>query len=157
LEPGPSISLPLTAHLPAQYIEDEPTRLSFYQRFATVARGAELGELVDELTDRFGPLPEPVQNLIYVISLRLEARRAGLQAVQSTNGEVVLRFERLPSVDVVRLGRVIGAPLRSGSNQIRLPRGRGSAWMAQLRTLVESLPEPDGRGALAQSGARAQA
>jgi transcription-repair coupling factor (superfamily II helicase) len=157
LEPSPSISLPLPAYLTAEYIEDEPTRLNFYQRLAAVVRGPDLAELVDELVDRFGPLPEAVQNLIYIVSLRLEARRAGLQAVQSLDGEVVLRFERLPRVDVAELSRAVGTNLRAGSNQIRLPRGRGSAWTAQLRTLIESLPNQSGQPVLASSGRRSVA
>ena len=138
--PAPSVSLPVTAFLPPEYVEDDATRLGFYQRLAGVQTGPELGELVDELIDRFGPLPEPAQNLVYVVSLRLAARRAGVQQIQSMDGEVVVRFDRLPRVDVASLTRAVGAPLRAGSNQLRLARGRGLAWMAHLRTLVESLP-----------------
>src|SRR5205823_12869152 len=133
----PSVSLPVAAHVPADYIEDEPTRLNFYQRFATISSGGDLGALVDELRDRFGPLPEPVQNLVYIVGLRLAARRAGVQQVQSVDGEVVVKFERLPRVDVPSLSRAVGVPLRAGSNQLRLARGRGQDWMTQLLTLVE--------------------
>jgi transcription-repair coupling factor (superfamily II helicase) len=138
--PSPSVSLPLAAHLPADYIEDEPTRLNFYQQLAAVSSAPDLSQLIDELTDRFGPMPEPVQNLMYIISLRLAARRAGVQQVQSLDGEVMVKFERLPRLDVSRLANVVGAQLRAGSNQLRLPRGRNHDWMVQLQTLVESLP-----------------
>ena len=137
---APSVSLPVSAYLPADYVEDEPTRLNFYQRLAGVRSGERLAELIDELADRFGPLPEPVRNLAYVISLRLAAQRAGVQQVQSLDHEVVVKFERLPRLDVSGLARVVGVPLRAGSNQLRLPRGHGQDWMVQLQTLVESLP-----------------
>jgi transcription-repair coupling factor (superfamily II helicase) len=138
--PAPSVSLPVSAYLPADYVEDEPTRLNFYQRLAGVTSGEQLAELIGELTDRFGPLPEAVQNLAYVISLRLAAQRAGVQQVQSLDHEVIVKFERLPRLDVSRLARIVGVPLRAGSNQLRLPRGGGQDWMVQLQTLVESLP-----------------
>jgi transcription-repair coupling factor (superfamily II helicase) len=138
-----SISLPVSAYLPSEFIHDEPTRLNFYQRLAAVTSGAQLGEIVDELTDRFGPLPEPVQNLAYVITLRLAASRAGIQQVQSLDGEVVVKFERLPRLDVSRLASAVGVPLRAGSNQLRLPRGRGHDWMVQLQTLIEKLETAD--------------
>jgi transcription-repair coupling factor (superfamily II helicase) len=140
LQPGPSISLPVAAYLPADYVADDSTRLGFYQRLAAVVRGSELGELVAELIDRFGPLPEPAQNLVFVLSLRLAARDAGVQQIQNGDGEIVVRFVQLPRLDVSRLARQVGAPLRAGSNQLRLPRGRGQGWMVQLQTLIEALP-----------------
>jgi transcription-repair coupling factor (superfamily II helicase) len=139
-QPAPSISLPVPAFLPPEYIEDDAIRLTFYQRLATLTSGPELGELGDELIDRFGPLPEPAQNLIFVVSLRLAAKRAGVQQIQSVDGEVVVKFDRLPRLDVAGLTKTVGVPLRTGSNQLRLPRGRGFSWMVQLQTLVESLP-----------------
>jgi transcription-repair coupling factor (superfamily II helicase) len=96
--------------------------------------------LIAELVDRFGPLPEPAQNLAFVLGLRLTARGAGVQQIQNGDGEIVVRFAELPRLDVARLARQVGAPLRAGSNQLRLPRGRGQGWMEQLQRLIEALP-----------------
>ena len=71
---------------------------------------------------------------------RIDIRRSSRHVVVSIDGEVVVKFERLPSIDVPRLARQVGVPLRSGSNQLRMPRGRGQAWMGRLQALVERLP-----------------
>jgi transcription-repair coupling factor (superfamily II helicase) len=141
LTPPPSISLPITAHLPSDYIADEPTRLELYQRLAAVTSGRALTDLVDELVDRFGALPEPAQNLVYVAGLRLAAQRAGVSRIQSVDGEVVVQFGGQPGLDLAGLTRLVGVPLRAGSNQVRLPRGRGLGWLNQLQSLVEALPQ----------------
>jgi transcription-repair coupling factor (superfamily II helicase) len=138
---GTSVNLPLSARLPASYISDDPTRLHLYQRLAAVTNGEQLTELVDELEDRFGPLPEEAQNLVYVVGLRLAGRQAGVTQIQSVDGEVVVQFAQLPRLDVVGLSRAVGVPLRAGSNQLRLARGTGSAWLVQLQKLVETLPK----------------
>jgi transcription-repair coupling factor (superfamily II helicase) len=95
------------------------------------------------LEDRFGALPEPAQNLVYLTSLRLRAADAGVEQVAATDGEIVVRFDRLPPLDLDHLARTVGVPLKKGSNQVRLPRADGSAWMGSLYTLIDALP---GRG-----------
>jgi transcription-repair coupling factor (superfamily II helicase) len=139
-ETRPSVDLPVEALLPTEYVGDEATRLNLYQRLAAIATGEQLGDLIAEIEDRFGPLPEPAQNLVFLIGLRLDAQRAGVSQITATETEIVVKFRGRPPADVTRLSREVGGPLRVGSNQIRLPRGRGQAWIASLQRLVDLLP-----------------
>ncbi len=141
-----SLDLPLSAFIPPEYVVDDAVRLRLYQRVSAVEDDRQLANLVSELEDRFGPLPEPAQHLVYTTSLRLRAAEAGVEEVAATDGEVVVRFDRLLILDVERLGRAVGAPLKKGSNQVRMPRGEGSGWMGRLYTLIESLPRHVGEG-----------
>jgi transcription-repair coupling factor (superfamily II helicase) len=136
----PSLDLPLDAFLPADYVSDEATRLNLYQRFATAASGEQVGALVAELEDRFGPLPEQAQNLVFQVGLRLDAQRAGVSQVTATDHEIVVKLHGRPPADVTRLSREVGAALRAGSNQLRLPRGKGEGWLVTLQRLVDLLP-----------------
>jgi hypothetical protein len=52
----------------------------------------------------------------------------------------VVKFRERPPQDVGRLSGEIGAPLRAGSNQLRLSRGRGQAWLSTLQRLIDLLP-----------------
>ena len=136
----PSLDLPLDAFLPADYVADEAARLNLYQRFATATTGEQVGALIAELEDRFGPLPEQAQNLVYQVGLRLEAQRAGVSQITATDHEIVVKLHGRPPADVTRLSREVGAALRAGSNQLRLPRGRGEGWLVTLQRLIDLLP-----------------
>ena len=62
-------------------------RLEAYKKLAAVTSDAELAEVEAELIDRYGPLPQPVGNLVAVARLRVLARQAGVTeiAVQGAN------------------------------------------------------------------------
>jgi transcription-repair coupling factor (superfamily II helicase) len=137
--PTASITLPLSASLPAGYVEDEAARLSLYQRLAAIQDGPALGELISEIEDRFGPLPEPAMNLAFIVSLRLAAVEAGVEEISVEGNEIVVRFGAARSVDAASLQRAVGAPIRSRANQVRLQLGRGMGWTATLRDLVDRL------------------
>ena len=111
-----------------------------YQRFATATTGEQVGALIGELEDRFGPLPEPAQNLVYLVGLRLEAHRAGVSQISALDHEIVVKLHGRPPADITRLGREVGTALRAGSNQLRLPRGPGQGWIVTLQRLVDLLP-----------------
>jgi len=139
--PLASVSLPLGAYLPNDYVPDDAQRLRLYQRLAGLRTFAELGAFFDELEDRYGKLPEVVENLLYLVRLRLAATEAGIREIDADDQRIVLRFRGEPPRTVVEIGRRLGLSLSVGSNQVRLPRGAGTAWVGPLRQLVDALGE----------------
>ena len=95
---------------------------------------------MSEVEDRFGALPEPAQHLVYLTSLKLRGSEAGVEAVTATHDEIIVKFDRLPSLNPDQLARKVGVPLKRGSNQLRFGRGQGVAWMERLYALVSALP-----------------
>jgi transcription-repair coupling factor (superfamily II helicase) len=83
-----SVSLPVKAFLPVTYVSDERLRLRCYQELAACATDAELDSAGRGLIDRFGPLPETAQALLYSLRIRLLAAAAGAVAVESGEGGV---------------------------------------------------------------------
>jgi transcription-repair coupling factor (superfamily II helicase) len=137
----PSLDLPLNAYIPPEFVFDDPVRLRLYQRFSAVEDDKELASLVAEVEDRFGTLPEPTQHLVYLTSLRLRAADAQVQAVTATHDEIIVKFDRLPALNVDQLTRKAGVPLKRGSNQLRFARGKDTAWVERLYALVAALPQ----------------
>jgi transcription-repair coupling factor (superfamily II helicase) len=91
--------------------------------------------------DRFGSLPEPAQHLVYLTSLRLRASEAAVETILATEDEIVVKFDRLPPLNLEQLTRKVGVPLKRGSNQLRFARtGQGDGWMERLYSLVAALP-----------------
>jgi transcription-repair coupling factor (superfamily II helicase) len=70
------IELPVDAHLPHDYVPGERLRLEAYKKLATVESQEAVDEIGAELRDRYGPPPQPVDNLLEVARLRVVARRA---------------------------------------------------------------------------------
>ena len=70
------IELPVDAHLPHDYVPGERLRLEAYKKLATVESQEAVDEIEAELRDRYGPPPQPVDNLLEVARLRVVARRA---------------------------------------------------------------------------------
>ena len=87
---GPSIDLPISAFLPDEFMPDNPLRLRFYRRLARIDSIQEIEDLAQELSDRFGQLPEPVKNLLYLLRVRILASAAGVQAISMEVSEIVL-------------------------------------------------------------------
>ena len=57
------VDLPVTAYVPPDYIAYEATKIDAHRRIARARTVGELGDVRAELADRFGPPPEPVENL----------------------------------------------------------------------------------------------
>ncbi|NWJ95473.1 MAG: transcription-repair coupling factor [Chloroflexi bacterium] len=91
--PTVSLSLPLPAYLPEDYVTDPAIRLDMYRKLAAPLQTAgQIRELVRELQDRFGKLPEPAQNLIYLLDIKVLAIRAGIESMIEQEGEIYIRW-----------------------------------------------------------------
>ena len=75
------VDLPVHAHLPHDYLPGERLRLEAYRRLAAAVDEAGVDAVREELSDRYGPPPEPVRNLIAVARFRALARRYGIAEV----------------------------------------------------------------------------
>jgi transcription-repair coupling factor (superfamily II helicase) len=95
--------------------------------------------VIEELVDRYGPLPEPAQRLIAVARLRLLCREYGVTEV-STVSDATLKVAPLPLLDSgqLRLKRVYpGAAYRATTStvQIAIPRSGSGVGAPRIRDL----------------------
>ena len=96
-KPDPKIEIAVSAFLPDDYIPDPDQKMLLYQRLAKIRVEEDVIEMKEELTDRFGKLPRPVQSLLGIISLKLLGRRLGLERIILS--DTVLRLEFPPNHD----------------------------------------------------------
>jgi transcription-repair coupling factor (superfamily II helicase) len=75
------IDLPITAHLPQDYISRDDVRMEAYRRLAAVTSLADVEDVRAEWQDRYGPPPKPAVALLDVARLRAESLRLGVRAV----------------------------------------------------------------------------
>ena len=86
----PSLSLPVAAFIPEDYMADAYHRLAFYKRFASADSSEALAALRAELSDRFGPPPEPVDRLIDVMALKRLARSLAVEKIEAGDRRIVI-------------------------------------------------------------------
>ena len=109
------------AYVPAEYIESEALKIDLHRRLALTEDEDELRELQAATEDRFGPLPEPVENLFLIQEAKLKLARAGadyfvFRAGKASVGQMVLGSAELR--DLRR--RVDTAVYSTGNREITL-------------------------------------
>jgi transcription-repair coupling factor (superfamily II helicase) len=120
------IDLPVDAHLPPDYVSSDRLRLEAYRRLAAAQNEVAVAAVVDEMNDRYGPLPEPAQHLVAVARLRLLCRQYGVTEVAATGAgsATTVRVSPLvlPDSAQVRLKRVYpGASYRATTSMVQVP------------------------------------
>ncbi|MDN5769901.1 MAG: transcription-repair coupling factor, partial [Microlunatus sp.] len=121
------IELPITAHLPEDYVESERLRLEMYKRLAEVRAEEDIGAIREELTDRYGPLPAEVDTLLEVAGFRLVARAAGLTEIVSQGNFIRFAPAELPESRQLRLKRLYpGAVVKGTAKLVLIPRPRSA-------------------------------
>ncbi len=101
-----TLDIPMSAHIPAGFIPNEVQRLSAYRRIAD-AEGEDAQLLLrEELEDRYGELPEEVENLFLLAKIKQLAKRAYIGLVTVRDGEAKLSFLSDAPLDG---GKLLGA------------------------------------------------
>jgi transcription-repair coupling factor (superfamily II helicase) len=134
------VDLPLASYLPDEYIGDRTLKVKFYQRLANLTLPEQVEAMEAEISDRFGPPPQPVQNLLAMIRLKVEASQLGFEAISTKDNDFVLTVKRTIVPNRIMLYRRFRNEARVQQGVIRIPRRLlGNDWMEQLRELLSSI------------------
>ncbi len=135
-----SVDLPLDAYLPDEYIGDRTLKVNFYQRLANLTRIEQVEAMEAELSDRFGPPPPPVKNLLAMIRLKVEAASLGFEGIALKDNEFVLTVRRTIVPNRLALYRRFRNEARVQQGVIRIPRRLfGPDWLKQLGELLPGI------------------
>ncbi|RHW54087.1 transcription-repair coupling factor [Lactobacillus bombicola] len=86
------IELDFEAYIPESYIGDQEEKIEFYKKIKA-ANFDEIQEIQDELIDRFGDYPEPVENLLAISNLKLEADLAQVLSIIRVKQQIKVEFD----------------------------------------------------------------
>ncbi len=94
------------AYVPASYVAAEALKIDLHRRIALVEGEDELRELVSVTEDRYGPVPEPVQNLFAIQEAKLKLARLGADYLvyrggRATVGPLILGSAEFQALRVV--------------------------------------------------------
>ncbi|MBR0470730.1 MAG: transcription-repair coupling factor, partial [Clostridia bacterium] len=88
-----SVDISIDAYLPEEYIRNHNQRIDMYKKIAAIESEDDKFEIEDELIDRFGDIPKPVQNIIEVAALKIPAKECGVYEINQRADAVLLTFE----------------------------------------------------------------
>lgn len=129
------IDLPVDAHLPPDYIGSDRLRLEAYRRLAAAPDDAAVDRVIEELVDRYGPLPEPAHRLVAMARLRLLARAYGVTEISAPSA-TTLRISplTLPDSAQLRLKRLYaGSNYRATTSTVQVPVPRAGSGVGSPR------------------------
>jgi transcription-repair coupling factor (superfamily II helicase) len=89
---SPQIALGVPTVIPEDYVEDLQTRLSLYRRLSKLETREAIDEFAEEMTDRFGPMPDEVRGLLDVMEIKGLCRRAGIEKIDAGPKGAVFSF-----------------------------------------------------------------
>jgi len=131
------IDLPIPVRLPEDYVADTWLRLKVYRRLGELNSMAEIDEMEKELSDRFGPLPESAQNLMYQLRLKALARDARVGTISVEDGRLALRSSGGDYANREDLQRVLQGRVSISRRGIWLPLEQG--WREELMVVLKTM------------------
>ena len=142
------VDLPIDAFVPGDYVPYEAAKIEVHRRVAGAKEIADLIVLREELQDRFGPLPDPLENLIKLQDARIKLGRAGARTVDFAGGKLAVAPIEFDSTQVKLLReRIPEAVYESARSTVRVrvpddPAERFAAVVRAAEAVLEAATEP---------------
>jgi transcription-repair coupling factor (superfamily II helicase) len=109
------------AYVPADYVPYEQAKIEVHRRVAGALEVADVERLREELADRFGPVPEPLENLLALQRARIKFGQAGARTVSFRGDRLAVVPIELDSRRAKWLRQELpGAVYESGRSQVSL-------------------------------------
>ena len=105
---SPSITVGTPVLIPEDYVGDLALRLGLYKRLADLTTTEEIDAFGAEMIDRFGPMPEEVENLLKIVYIKSLCRRANVEKIDAGPKGVVIAFREGSFANPAGLVRWIG-------------------------------------------------
>ena len=89
------IDINLSSYIPDTYIEDQAQKIEIYQDIAGAKTEEDIQNIIDEIIDRYGEMPEEVYNLLEIARIKNLCRKANVTKLQQKQNDVVIYFKTL--------------------------------------------------------------
>lgn len=138
----PHIDLGIPANIPEKYISDLHVRLSIYRRFINIISFTDLDAMVNEMEDRFGTIPYQVQNLLYIIRLKIQSKESHIKSIIKKKSSIIIQLNREIGDAQKSLEKSFSDDVTLGHSQIRINLTNIDAnWQTKLLRTIEKLAE----------------
>ena len=114
------IDLNVTSYIPEEYISDPKQKIEIYQDIALCKNEEDIGNVIDEIIDRFGNMPSELENLIDIARIKYLAKELKIEKIASKKTAVVFTFSPVVNqeglaVDITELIKKYGTKIKFSS------------------------------------------
>jgi len=104
-----TVDINVNAYIDNRYIDDETQKIEMYKKIASIQDEQDVLDIQDELIDRYGNIPDYVDNLIKIASIKALARECGFSSVREKGQNIILQYGKSNGVDLELLGKIMDA------------------------------------------------
>ena len=104
-----TIDIDIDAYIPMGYIPNEVQKLDIYKRIADIQTDEETEEMLEELIDRFGDPPKPVENLLYIAKIKSLAHTVYMTEISQKADTVKFTLYGKAKLDVAKIPEFIAS------------------------------------------------
>ncbi len=87
------IDLNVTSYIPDSYIKDQNQKIEIYQDIALCKNEEDISNIIDEIIDRFGNMPDEIENLLEISRIKQLAKKKNLVKIQSRKNSIVFTYD----------------------------------------------------------------
>lgn len=98
-----TVEISINAYIPDDYIEDEVQKIETYKKIASIENMDEKMDIEEELVDRFGDIPKPLENLINIAYIRAIAKGLRIIGIKQSGKDVLIRFKDGNLIDIEKI------------------------------------------------------
>ena len=110
------MDLEYTGFIPETYVQNPQTKMEIYKKIAAITTDNEFENVVFELEDRFGPIPEEVSSLLALAEIRIICKKLSISAIRERKGEAKIEFAQRSNLSIDKLLLLI----KNNPNVVRL-------------------------------------
>lgn len=137
------INLNVDIRIPDDYLPQTNLRLNLYKRLSSADSIEDVERIRKEIEDRFGPLPQSVQNLVRYGVIKIRAQGIGVDTIDRIGQKIVFKFYPTATVDLFRmtglLGRYEGAVTPQGAMHVVLPSFDEEGLLIETNSILKQL------------------
>jgi transcription-repair coupling factor (superfamily II helicase) len=89
---APEIRIGLGIAIPRDYVPEDEIRIDLYRRLARLNSESEASDLANEIADRFGPLPDPVRDIIDFCAVRAQCASSHVAKIEAGPSGIAVTF-----------------------------------------------------------------
>ncbi len=101
------IDLDVTSYIPDEYISDSDQKIEIYQNIALCKNEEDIQNVIDEVIDRFGNMPEQLENLIDIARIKYLAKALHIEKIASRKSAVLFTFNPNTVKEIVNIPKLV--------------------------------------------------